>query len=444
MSTASRIYQIDKRSAEICSEMQEVGIEFDVERAALFAEILREKEAEAILAAEKVLNRQLKRTKGGGVEDKDLKHAFFKELGVPAFFLSATTQRPSLDAKALQAYARSHDEKLKRLALAEISRRKAVKIRSTYLTKQVSQLRNGRIHPSWNNFGTVGGRWSCSNPNLANLPGRNDPLLSYPTGEKYRGIRSLYRASAGNCYVYYDKSQIEFRVASYASGDEAMIAACEGGDVHSGNAVAVFGDAFNRAVYEELKATEAKSSEQLAVWNTLSNLRTLAKSAIFAVCYMAEAETVYDTITSSGVETTLRRVQAMLMSLKRRFRHYYMWQDDNLLNAVKTSVVTTPINGRVRWVGHAPSPTEVANFPIQGGAADVMNAELWALRQRLRDAAPSARFVAHVYDSVLIEVLEREHQRVIDVVKDVSLAPISLNGRNPVLPIDLSVSDRWH
>ncbi|NIR32828.1 MAG: hypothetical protein GWN84_26730, partial [Gammaproteobacteria bacterium] len=68
----------------------------------------------------------------------------------------------------------------------------------------------------------------------------------------------------------------------------------------------------------------------------------------------------------------------------------------------------TPFLGRRRHLGHAPWPPEAANFPIQGGAADLMNIRTPAIADRLWRDYPSALMVAQVHDAVVIECDERD------------------------------------
>lgn len=435
-------YLADCRIAEVTSRMTTTGIGWDVERAAQFRDMLRQSESDSLARAEKALDRKLKRTKSGGVSTTDLQKGFFEDLGVPALFLSELTGKPSLSALALQAYAATHNDRLKALANAELERRRARKIRSTYIDA-IKLGADGRVHPGWKNYGTVSGRWSCAAPNLANLPrAAIDPC------REFGGIRSLYIPRPGFVFVYYDHSQIEFRIAAYGSGDAAMIAACEAGDVHSANATTLFAPSFNPIEYATLKRLEHRTPEQQARFQGLDNLRTLAKSSVFAVCYLAEAPTVHERIVASGVNVKLRQVETMLSALKSKCRDYYKWQSARLLDCVREGYTTTPILGRRRWLGHEPSPPECANFPIQGGAADVMNDEIPRLVEALRLASPRTQPVAHVYDSVLLEVPAADARVVRDVCVEVATRPVTIcsSGRplTCVLPVDIDESDRWH
>jgi DNA polymerase I-like protein with 3'-5' exonuclease and polymerase domains len=227
-------------------------------------------------------------------------------------------------------------------------------------------------------------------------------------------------------------SQLEMRIAAYASGDPTMIAACEGSDLHSANATVIFGAAFT-------ECTDPVARK---------GLRTMAKSSGFAVCYMAEASTVFARLIAEGANVTLRQVEAMLAKMRRAFLTYYRWQDAALLDTVRTGYVYTPILGRRRWLGHDPSPTECANFPIQGGAADYMNERFPEVVERCDAEGLGVEPVAQVHDSGVLEVPEEHVPRVCELVREVNARPIVIASSgeplSAVLPIDLEDSERWH
>lgn len=425
MPGASRVYEADKQAAALCTRMSQVGFGFDQERAEEIAASLRDAERAALAACDDAVGRVIKRTKSGGLSTTDLEIAFFSDLGAPVFFRSALTGKPSLGVDAMRGYAACKSEALQKLALGVLEYRRARKIRSTYVEAIVVGP-DGRVHPSWLNYGAVSGRWACQDPNLMNLPRKDTD----PTAKTHKGgIRSLYCPRPGYRLVIFDKKQLEMRVAAYASGDEAMIAACESKDLHSANAEAIFGELF----------LSADAPTRYA-------LRQMSKSAGFAVCYLAEASTVYARIVASGQAITLRQVEAMLQKMRRGFKGYYTWQERRLLECIRTGYTASPILGRCRWLGHEPSPTECANFPIQGGASDIMN-ELLPRLVPLQRKECGAELVAQVHDSAVFEVPEKhvEHSKML--CEDLNSEPVALcsSGRelHPVFPIDLEDCERW-
>lgn len=443
---ASRVYDHDKRSAEICRDMTIAGMGFDTERAQEFAGRLRELEASALQKLDHACGYQVPRGKSGGPGTNALQSAFFEKLRAPVFFISDLSRRPSLGVDAMRGYAACARPELREAALAVLEWRRARKIRSTYIEALIVEA-DGRVHPNWQSYGAVSGRYSCSAPNLMNLPSiRVDPLA------KEGGIRSLYLASEGFELVCYDYAQQEMRLAAYCSGDEAMIAACEAADMHARNSASVFGAAFSEEGYlrgaRMQEAGEPLDPAFLAQWKTWKGLRNVAKSAGFAICYLAEAQTVYQRIVATGTPVTLRMVEGMLSGMRRKFAAYYAWQDLRLMQCIKQGFTDSPILGRRRWLGHEPSPTECANFPIQGGAADVMAVALPRVLGRLREVSPKIRMVAQVHDSCVFEVPEAAVQDAMSEIRAVAKEPfiISTSGRplECVLPIDLDHARRWH
>lgn len=443
--TPAAIYALDKSAASICTRMQINGFAYDMARAREMAEYLKERELLALTKADDAVGRRIRRGKGGSLGTKDLQAAFFQDLKAPIYFRSIKTDRPSIGVDTLRAYAACADERLRALALAVIESRSIRKTRSTNIDRVLAQHPDGRVHPTWMNYGAMSGRWSCQGPNLMNLPRyENDPTRHMGPG---CSVRSLYIAPPGRVLVSFDVSQLEMRVAAYASGDEAMIAACESSDLHATNAVIIFGDAFNATEYARLKEIKKLEGEQFKLYKLLKRLRTLAKTSGFAVCYLAVAETVYARLLADGVLVRLQEVEAMLSRLRRGFRGYFRWQDRRLAACIASGYTDEPVTGRSRWLGHVPAPPECANHPIQGGAAGLMNLKLLAIDARIRKECPGVLPVAQVHDSCVFECARGQVERVSQICKDAFAEPIEISssGRvyRPTFPIELEMGERW-
>ena len=450
MSVSNRllsVYDVDKAGAELCRDMQIVGFAFDGEHARRLREHLVAIEERARDAADEAVveagGDPIARTDTGGFSTRDLQRAFRETLRAPVYIRSSITGNPSYGVDTLRSYAACADERLRRLALAILEWRRARKIRSTYIDG-VRVGGDGRVHPSWLSYGAVSGRWACRAPNLMNLPRAGTD----PTRE-LGGIRSLYVARLGCKLVVFDKSQLEMRIAAYVTGDERMIDACESSDLHSTNAKLIFGDQFDAAEYKRLDREGGKrhpDPELRARYVELYTLRTLAKTSGFAVCYFAEAETVYARLVADGMAIKLRQVEAMVNRLHRSFSTYFRWQQDRHRDSIRTGYLYTPILGRRRWVGHDCSPTDM-NYHIQGGAADVMNLTLPRIVERLRGASPKTRLVAQVHDSAVFEAPADEAERVRDVCIAVNAEPFTITSSGKALearfPIDIEITDRW-
>jgi DNA polymerase-1 len=423
------------------------GFGFDAPRAREMAVVLEQEEAAASLRLAEAVGRPV-----NALSNPDLKNAFFSKrseggLGAPVVARSELTEGPSLGVDAMRVYIASGNDQLRAAALAVLDVRKCRKVKSTYILRPLSQLSPaGRIHPTWNNCKPVTGRWSCQDPNLQNLV---TPSKEPDSVRALGGIRGLYIAAPGHTLVGFDCSQLEMRIAAYASGDEAMIGACESSDLHAGNAKVIFGQAFNFENYIQLKRNKHRSPEEQAMFTVLEGLRNLAKSSGFAVCYMAEAETVFARIVADGkghlLPHGIRTVETMLHKLQRGFRTYFAWQEKRLLDCIREGWTNEPITGRRRWLGHDPKPTECANFPIQGGAAGLMNTKLPAMAALVRRRAPAARLIAQVHDYGGFECPLEDADTVEECIKEVAAQPVYLHSsqRSAIFPIDMKKGERW-
>jgi DNA polymerase-1 len=438
MSNAALIYETDKRSSALGLELSLNGFLYDVQAAEAMSNSLHAAESDARARVEKAVGRPLKRTDTGGISGKDLHQALFKELRAPVMYRSNLTKKASLGIDAMRAYAACGRDDLQQFAVAELERRRANKVRRTYIDKVLRKLTpDRRVHATYKNYGTLTGRFSCSDPNLQNLPSvRNDPTIVWAKdteGSSYivsGGIRSLYIARPGYTLCSFDFGQLEFRVAAYASGDENMIRACETGDIHSANAELVWGDGW-------LTADKKLRKE----------LRALAKNFGFAIAYGAEAKTLYANIIANGQKVQLQAVQAALRKLKGAFTTYYRWQDQRLLACIRNGWTDTPLLGRQRWTGHTPSGPEVMNHPIQGGGAEVVTRKLCKLDDEIARLHLPAYPVAMVHDSFTAEVQDSAIDDYQELVARICAEPVifSSSGRalEAVFPIDYSIGKKW-
>lgn len=437
------IYEIDKTCAAICRDMTIAGMGWDSVRAGAIAIALQEKEIAAREAADTACGRPIAKTETGGFKSKDLEAAFFKDLQAPIYFRSGLTGRPSLGVDALRGYAASQSAELRALSLAVLEWRRLRKVRRTYI-EGIRIGKDGRVHPTWQNYGAVSGRWSAQKPNPMNLPrAENDPALALG------GIRSLYIPVRGGRIVTFDFKQLEFGVSAYCSGDPTMIRVFESGDVHAANAQAIFGAAFDPAARKALNGRKERgeilSPAEAAALVTYNKLRTIAKSAGFAVAYSAEAQTVYVRIMATGVEVTLPQIQAVLRKLHAAFSIYFEWQAKRLLEAIASGYTDEQITGRTRYVTHDPSAPEVANFAIQGGAAGIMNSRIPLLLAAIARHKIPATLIAQVHDSGVFDVQSPQAaEDLAALIPGVMSAPLVIGARECTFPVDLEVSEKWH
>lgn len=416
------VYEHDRALAAVCRGMIRTGIRVDLARKKELSAQLKERR--------EMLRDDLRRV----TNDPDfnpgklaeVRRHLFEHLG--ARFVKLTSKGfPSTANETLEALRLSSNEAHREFASALLLWRLVGKIKSTYVDVLGSEekngifMRDGRAHFNWKPFGTVSGRLSCrfqSEPRI-------DP--NHPELPETRP-RDLFIPAPGHVFVYYDVSQAEMRLAAYLSNDAAFIAACRG-DVHANNAKAVFPEAAARGWLDgEAKKKEGKK------------FRDIAKNLGFAISYLAEVEKVYVTLRAKGFDVSYQSVVLILSKLHSAYRTYYRWTESNLERVQRVGHMRTPFLGRIRWLGWYPKPTDVANYPIQGGLADVMNRRTIELAENPLFAR---RLVAQVHDACCYEVPIPAVNAAKDAISECWSKSIDTPGGSLILPIDLKIGERY-
>ncbi|MDR3277014.1 MAG: DNA polymerase I [Treponema sp.] len=284
----------------------------------------------------------------------------------------------STDAAALEALAR--EDPVPALILRH---RTLAKLKSTYVdTLPAEADSQGRIHSNFVQTGTATGRLSSREPNLQNIPIRDD---------EGRRIREAFAAKPGHLLISADYSQIELVVLAHLSEDPNLIAAfSEGRDVHARTAALIFG-------IEE----EAVSPEQ----------RRIAKTINFGVMYGMSAFRL-----SNELSITRTQAMAFIDAYFKTYAGVRRFIDELIKKTEGTGWVST-ILGRRRAIPaiNSRNKTEKAaaervavNTPIQGSAADIVKTAMLDLDRALSAAKSPARLLLQVHDELILEAPEAE------------------------------------
>lgn len=229
----------------------------------------------------------------------------------------------------------------------------------------------GRIHASFKMTGTKTGRFSCSNPNLQQIP-------------RDKAFRSLFKAPEGRTFVIADYSQMELRVAALVAQETSLLKA-----------------------YEEGKDTHAITAGMLLNKNpadVTKQERQLAKAVNFGLLYGQGAKGLKDYAANSyGVTISEAQAKTYRDAWFKAYPDFESWH--RLTDAVSRTSgrVTTPL-GRTRHFsasGDMYCATKAYNTPIQGGAAEVMLAALGKLTDLLQSF--DAKLIAVIHDEVIVE-----------------------------------------
>ncbi len=279
------------------------------------------------------------------------------------------------------------------------------KLLSTYV-EALPQLVNrvsGKIHTSYNQAVTATGRLSSTNPNLQNIPIRDQ--LGKP-------IRAAFVASdAEHTLVAADYSQIELRIMAHLSGDEALIEAFRvGEDIHSATAARLYG----------------KSADEVS-----SDERRRAKTANFGIIYGISAFGL-----AQRLDIPNREAKELIESYFASYPGVKAYMDGAIAKAAEDGYVETMFarrrvlhdikssNRTVRGVAER----NAINAPIQGSAADIMKLAMAEIRRRFKAEGIRSQMIMQVHDEVVIDALNSELDTVKRIVKEAmeSVAQLSV------------------
>ncbi len=313
---------------------------------------------------------------------KQIGDILFTQKGLPVV-KKTPGGAPSTDEETLEQLALDHP-----IARAILDYRGMAKLKSTYTDKlpQMVHPRTGRLHTSYSQATAVTGRLSSSDPNLQNIPAR--------TAEGRR-IREAFIAPPGHVLVSADYSQIELRIMAHLSNDAGLLTAfAEDRDIHTATASEVFG-----------VPLDAVSSDQ----------RRMAKVINFGLIYGMSA---------FGLASQLNLERAAAQAYIDRYFARYPGVADYMQRtreAARNQGYVETVFGRRLYLPeiNAKNPQRrqgaeraAINAPMQGTAADLIKLAMIAVQRWLDDEKLSSRLLLQVHDELILEVPERELDRV--------------------------------
>ena len=335
---------------------------------------------------------------------KQLADVLFGRLSLPV--IKRTKTGPSTDSEVLQKLAASHPLPQKLIEYRELA-----KLVSTYL-EAIPQLINpatGRIHTSFHQTGTATGRLSSSEPNLQNIPIRQE------LGRQIR--RTFVPGEPGWVLVAADYSQIELRILAHLSEDPELLKAFRKDmDIHRHTASLIYG------VPEEAVSLE---------------MRSAMKAVNFGIIYGMSARGLSKELGISHEEAA-----AFIETYFARYPRVRAFLDAQIDQAKRDGFVQTLL-GRRRFISELNSPDPVmrqfgermaVNAPIQGTAADVIKLAMVRIAQRLSQQGMQSRMILQVHDELVFEAPPQERQALVRLVRDIMEHAVEL-----VVPLRVTV-----
>jgi DNA polymerase-1 len=346
---------------------------------------------------------------------KQLGDILFGKMGLPGAKKTATgawsTAASVLDDLAEQGNT---------FAARILDWRQLAKLKSTYTDALPSYVNptTGRVHTSYALAATTTGRLSSSEPNLQNIPVRN---------EAGRKIRRAFIASEGHKLISADYSQIELRLLAHIANIPQLKAAFEEGqDIHAKTASEMFG---------------------VPIEGMPSEVRRRAKAINFGIIYGISA---FGLANQLGIPR--EEASAYIKKYFERFPGIRTYMDETKKFARENGFVRTIFGRKCHYPRiTASNPSERAfnerasiNAPIQGSAADIIRRAMIRMDAALERAKLSAQMLMQVHDELVFEVPDSEVDETIAMVRKVMAeAPHPAVDLSVPLQVDAKAAQNW-
>lgn len=266
------------------------------------------------------------------------------------------------------------------------------KLLSTYIEAlpKLVNPRTGHIHTSFNQTVTATGRLSSSDPNLQNIPVRDDD------GKE---IRRCFIPEEGCLFFSADYSQIELRIMAHLSGDENMIASFNGGhDIHAATAARIWHKAIG-----DVTADERKKAKQ-ANFGIIYGITTFGLAQRMNISNN-EAKSLID-----GYFATFPKVHEFMEKAKESARE--KGYAETLYHRRRYLPDINSQNATVRGFAER----NAINAPIQGSEADIIKVAMIRIHDRFRREGIRSKMILQVHDELNFSVLPEEKELVERVV----------------------------
>ena len=368
--------------------------------------------AKQITAKEKEIYRQ------AGVEfniasPRQVGDVLFEKLKIPYRWRKTRTGQYSTDEDKLSELELDFD------IVKDIrTHRKLSKLKTTYVDALPLLInpRTGRVHSSFNQARAATGRLSSENPNLQNIPIKDD------AGREIR--KAFIPRDKDHVLLSADYSQIELRIIAALSKEQAMLDAFRKGlDIHKATAAGVYG---------------------LDIDDVTAEQRRNAKTVNFSIIYGAGALNL-----SRQLGIPRKEAKELIDNYFKQYHGLKKYMDDIVSFAREHGYVSTKL-GRRRYLrdinsrnGLARSNAEriAINTPIQGTAADMIKIAMINTQKALREKNLRSKMILQVHDELVFDVVRNEIEAMKDIVTyEMKHAISDLNV--PIL-VGLDIGENW-
>ena len=291
------------------------------------------------------------------------------------------------------------------------------KLNSTYIEgiRPLIDRTTGLVHTTYNQTVTSTGRLSSANPNLQNIPIRE---------EEGRELRKLFVPREGNVFIDADYSQIELRLLAHFSGCKELIEAYNDGmDIHAVTASQVFG---------------------VPLADVTHKMRSEAKAVNFGIIYG-----ISDFGLAKNLNIPVKTARDYIDSYFKTYSTVKDYMQSNVEFARSNGYVAT-LTGRKRYIREINSSNynlrqfgerAAMNMPLQGSSADIIKIAMINVRSALRREELHAKLILQVHDELVLDCPESEAERASSILKHEMENAVKLNVP---LKADVSIGKSWY
>ncbi len=360
------LFALEMKVLPILTQMELTGIHLDTATLHAYNKEL----TEGIAAAEQAIYKEVGH-EFNIASPKQLQTVLFEERGLKAGKKTKTGY--STDTSVLEELA--FEDPVPRMIL---DYREMAKLKSTYV-ETLPKLTDdqGRIHTDFVQTGTATGRLSCREPNLQNIPVRN---------EAGRRIRSAFTAPDGKVLISADYSQIELVVLAHLSADKNMSQSfIDGTDVHKATAALIYGVSPDAVTPDMRRTAKTINFGVIYGMSAFRLARDLGISRTQASQFIENYFAQYSSV-DSFIKETIRKAE------ENGYVETLFGRRRPIMN----------INSRNKLEKSAAERIAV-NTPVQGSAADIVKTAMLKVSEELARSGSPARLLLQVHDELIFE-----------------------------------------
>ncbi|PWK52968.1 DNA polymerase I [Pleionea mediterranea] len=341
---------------------------------------------------------------------KQLQRILFEKLELPVIKKTPKKQ-PSTAEDVLQELALDYP-----LPHVILEYRGLSKLKSTYTDKLPEMINHqtGRLHTSYHQAVAATGRLSSTDPNLQNIPIKN---------EAGRSIRQAFIAPKGRKILAADYSQIELRIMAHLSQDEGLLSAfAEGKDIHTATAAEVFSVSAEQVTQEQRRSAKAINFGLIYGMSAFGLAKQIGVGR-------EEAQHYIDTYFARypGVEAYMEQTKESA-------------RENGYVETLYGRRLYLPEINASNGMRRKGAERTAINAPMQGSAADIIKLAMLSVDQWITESRPDCKMVMQVHDELVFEVAEQAVEscssKIIELMQ--SATEISV----PLL-VEAGVGDNW-